>query len=85
MQRANGELNDAEVEHVLPNRRPKKTKRMPGELCDDTTISDADSMRYKCTMSFWIPSSKVFPDVLLDDFKCNGVPAGAACQTAQAR
>jgi len=27
----------------VPNRRPKKTKKMPGELCDDTTISDADS------------------------------------------
>jgi len=34
---------DAEVEHALPNRRPKKTKKMPGELSDDTTISDADS------------------------------------------
>jgi len=34
---------DAEVENALPNRRPKKTKKMPGELCDDTTISDADS------------------------------------------
>jgi len=32
------------VEHALPNRRPKKTRKMPGELCDDdTTISDADS------------------------------------------
>jgi len=30
--------------HALPNRRPKKTRKMPGELCDDdTTISDADS------------------------------------------
>lgn len=47
VQWANRELNvcetDTEVEHTLPNRRPKKTKRMPGELCDDTAISDADS------------------------------------------
>jgi len=34
---------NAEVEHALPNRRPKKTKKMPGEPGDDTTISDADS------------------------------------------
>jgi len=58
--------NDAEMEFALPNRRPKKTKKMPGELCDDTTISDAGSNEVaQCTMSFWIPSLKVFPDVLL--------------------
>jgi len=59
---------DAELEHALPNRRLKKRKKMPGELCDDTAISDADSkyeVQVHNVILDTIIESRLFPDVLL--------------------
>jgi len=69
VQWANEELNvcETEVEHALPNRRPK-TRKMPGELCDYTTISDADSkyeVQVHNVILDTIESNFLCPDVLL--------------------